>query len=163
MAVGGSGDISSDESMQIDASGCWVMPGLVDLHVHLRDPGFTYKEDIITGAKAAAKGGFTTVVCMANTKPVVDNLETLSYIQKKGEGTGIHLLQTAAISKGLEGKELVDMESLAKAGAAGFTDDGIPILDENLLKQLYFNLLKNSSALFTSSTNSLKKFLFKTL
>lgn len=119
----------------IDGNHLVAAPGLVDTHVHFRDPGFTYKEDIITGAKAAAKGGFTTVVCMANTKPVVDNLETLSYIQKKGEGTGIHLLQTAAISKGLEGKELVDMESLAKAGAAGFTDDGIPLMDEKLLLQ----------------------------
>ena len=72
MAVGGSGDISSDESMQIDASGCWVMPGLVDLHVHLRDPGFTYKEDIGTGAEAAARGGYTTICAMPNTRPVID-------------------------------------------------------------------------------------------
>ncbi len=127
----------------LDAAGCEVIegsnlvaaPGLVDTHVHFRDPGFTYKEDIITGAKAAARGGFTTVVCMANTKPVVDNIETLEYIQEKGEDTGIHVLQTAAISKGLAGKELVDMEGLAKAGAAGFTDDGIPLMDEALLLQ----------------------------
>lgn len=67
----------------IDAAGCYVMPGLIDLHVHFRDPGLTYKEDIETGSKAAAKGGFTTVCCMPNTKPVVDNVETVKYIMKK--------------------------------------------------------------------------------
>lgn len=117
----------------IDATGLVVAPGLVDTHVHFRDPGFTYKEDILTGAAAAAKGGFTTVVCMANTKPAVDNVETLKYIQEKGEQTGIHVLQAAAVSKGLKGEELVDMETLANEGAAGFTDDGIPIMDEKLL------------------------------
>lgn len=121
------------EVMVIDAAGLVVAPGLVDTHVHFRDPGFTYKEDIETGAKAAARGGFTTVVCMANTKPPVDNIETLEYIQKKGETTGIHVLQAATVSKGLAGRELVDMDALAQAGAAGFTDDGIPILDEKLL------------------------------
>lgn len=119
----------------IDASGLIVAPGLTDTHVHFRDPGFTYKEDIITGAAAAARGGFTTVVCMANTKPVVDNLETLKYIQEKGQTTGIHVLQDASITKGLQGKELVDMDALAAAGAAGFTDDGIPIMDEKILVQ----------------------------
>lgn len=119
----------------IDANGLVVAPGLVDTHVHFRDPGFTHKEDIITGAKAAARGGFTTVVCMANTKPAVDNLETLKYIQEKGETTGIHVLQTATVTKELKGSELVDMDALADAGAAGFTDDGIPIMDEKLLVQ----------------------------
>lgn len=119
----------------LEADGLVVAPGLVDTHVHFRDPGFTYKEDIITGAAAAAKGGFTTVVCMANTKPVVDNVETLEYILKKGETTGIHVLSAATVTKGLEGKELVDMKTLAGAGAAGFTDDGIPIMDEALLVQ----------------------------
>ena len=83
----------------INAEGLIVAPGLMDTHVHFRDPGFTYKEDIITGAAAAAKGGFTSVVCMANTKPAVDNIETLEYIQKKGETTGIHVLQTESITK----------------------------------------------------------------
>ena len=119
----------------IDATGLVVAPGLVDTHVHFRDPGFTYKEDIVSGALAAARGGFTTVVCMANTKPAVDNEDTLSYIQKKGEETGIHVLQTATVTKGLKGEELVDMDKLANAGAAGFTDDGIPIMDEKLLAE----------------------------
>ena len=131
-------DISIDETdtdnvTVIDAAGLVVAPGLMDTHVHFRDPGFTYKEDIITGAAAAARGGFTSVVCMANTKPAVDNIETLDYIQKKGETTGIHVMQTAAVTKGLKGTELVDMEALADAGAVGFTDDGIPIMDEHVL------------------------------
>lgn len=117
----------------IDASGLVSAPGLVDAHVHFRDPGFTYKEDIETGAKAAAKGGFTMVVCMANTKPAVDNLETLKYIQDKAAKTGIHILQASTITKGLQGKELVDMDAMANAGACGFTDDGIPILNEKIL------------------------------
>lgn len=117
----------------IDATGLVVAPGLVDAHVHFRDPGFTYKEDIETGAKAAAKGGFTMVVCMANTKPAVDNIGTLQYIQEKAEKTGIHILQASTITKGLNGDELVDLETMANAGAAGFTDDGIPILDEKIL------------------------------
>lgn len=125
--------LNREDAEIIDAAGLVVAPGLVDTHVHFRDPGFTYKEDIITGANAAVRGGFTTVVCMANTKPAVDNLDTLCYIQEKGKTTGIHILQAAAVSKGLRGSELVDMEALAQAGAAGFTDDGIPVMDEKLL------------------------------
>lgn len=128
-------DLSAPDTEPIDAAGLVVAPGLMDAHVHFRDPGFTYKEDICTGAAAAARGGFTTVVCMANTSPVVDNLDTLSYIQRKGENTGIHVLQAAAVSKGLKGRELTDMEALADAGAAGFTDDGIPLMDEKLLTE----------------------------
>lgn len=113
----------------INAKGLTVAPGLVDVHVHFRDPGLTYKEDIHTGAKAAAKGGFTTVVCMANTKPIVDNVETLHYVLEEGKKTGINVLTCAAVSKGFQGKELTDMELLLKEGAAGFTDDGIPLMD----------------------------------
>lgn len=127
-------NVSSKEDVVIDGAGLVVAPGLVDVHVHFRDPGFTYKEDIQTGARAAAKGGFTTVVCMANTKPPVDNVETLQYIQREGGKTGIHVLQAAAVSKGLLGKELTDMEELKSHGAVGFTDDGIPLLDAALVK-----------------------------
>lgn len=126
----------SEKNVQvIDASGLIVAPGLVDVHVHFRDPGFTYKEDIETGASAAARGGFTTVVCMANTKPAVDNIDTLKYIQEKGEKTAIHVLQTATVTTGMAGKEIVPMEELADAGAAGFTDDGLPIMDEEILRE----------------------------
>ena len=126
-------NLNAEGAEILDAEGLVVAPGMMDAHVHFRDPGLTYKEDIETGAAAAARGGFTTVVCMANTKPVVDTVETLSYVQKKGEQTPIHVLQAASITKGLKGEELVDMETLADAGAAGFTDDGIPLMDEKLL------------------------------
>lgn len=117
----------------IDASGLIVAPGLIDVHVHFRDPGLTYKEDIETGAAAAKAGGFTTVVMMGNTKPVIDNEETLRYVLEKGEQTGIHVLSAANITKGMKGKELTDMEALRAQGAAGFTDDGVPIMDVKLL------------------------------
>ena len=117
----------------IDASGLIVAPGLIDVHVHFRDPGLTYKEDIETGAAAAKAGGFTTVVMMGNTKPVIDNEETLRYVLEKGEQTGIHVLSAANITKGMRGKELTDMEALRAQGAAGFTDDGVPIMDVKLL------------------------------
>ena len=122
------------DSLQIiDAAGLVVAPGLVDAHVHFRDPGQTYKEDLESGAAAAARGGVTMVMLMANTKPVVDTPETLQYVLEKGSRTGIHILQTSAITKGLGSKELVNMEEMAEAGAAGFTDDGIPILEEKVL------------------------------
>ena len=118
----------------IDAEGLIVAPGLIDVHVHFRDPGLTYKEDIQTGAAAAKKGGFTTVVTMANTKPPVDNVETVKYVLEEGKKTGINVLPAACITVGMKGQELVDMDALKAAGAAGFTDDGIPIMDQNLVK-----------------------------
>lgn len=119
----------------IDAAGCMVAPGLVDVHVHFRDPGLTYKEDIQTGARAAAAGGFTTVVCMANTKPPVDNVDTLRYVIEEGRKTGIHVLADATISVGIQGQELTDMRTLKEAGAVGFTDDGIPLMNGELVRQ----------------------------
>lgn len=119
----------------IDAQGLLVAPGLVDVHVHFREPGFTQKEDITTGAQAAAKGGFTTVVLMANTKPAVDNEETLEYVIKRGKETPIHVTTCANVTFGLQGKELVPMKQLAELGAVGFTDDGIPIMDEEIVRE----------------------------
>ena len=120
---------------RINAEGLLVAPGLVDVHVHFRDPGFTAKEDINTGAAAAAKGGVTTVVLMANTKPAVDSEETLHYILDKGAKTGIHVTTCANVTMGMQGKQLTDMKKLAVAGAVGFTDDGVPLLDAELVRR----------------------------
>ncbi len=119
----------------IDASGCVVAPGLVDVHVHFRDPGFTHKEDIETGARAALKGGFTSVVLMANTKPAVDNIDTLTYVIEKGKKTDLRIYTCATVTKGMAGKELTDMEMMLAKGAVGFTDDGIPIMDTELIER----------------------------
>lgn len=129
-------DLTEEERENLEvifADNMMIAPGLVDVHVHFRDPGFTYKEDIFTGAKAAAKGGFTTVVLMANTKPAVDNAETLQYVIDKGKETDIHVLTCATITKDLKGEELTDMVSLKDLGAVGFTDDGIPMMDEAMV------------------------------
>ena len=128
---------------RINALGCIVAPGLVDVHVHFRDPGFTHKEDIETGAKAALRGGFTSVVLMANTNPVVDNAETLTYVLEKGKKTDLKVYTCATVTKGMSGKELTDMELLFAKGAVVFTDDGKPILDTMILEQA----LKKAAAL----------------
>ena len=122
------------EDQVLDGKGLVAAPGLVDTHVHFRDPGLTYKEDIYSGARAAATGGFTSVVCMANTKPVADNADTVSYIVNKGKKTNIHVYATAAVTKAFDGKNLTDFRNLLKAGAVGFTDDGIPIKDAKTVK-----------------------------
>lgn len=118
----------------LDATGKYVAPGLIDGHVHFRDPGLTYKEDLHTGALAAAAGGFTTVICMANTKPVVDRVDVLKDILERAKDEKIHVLQAGAVSIGFQGKELTDFEALLKAGATGLTDDGIPLADEAFVK-----------------------------
>lgn len=120
---------TADKDEIIDASGLIVAPGLMDTHIHFRDPGFTYKEDIHTGSLAAAKGGFTTVICMANTSPVVDSVPVLEDILNRAKNESIHVYQAAAVSYGLKGQELTDMDALKAAGACGFTDDGIPLKD----------------------------------
>lgn len=126
--------MDSDDITVLDAEGLVVAPGLIDVHVHFRDPGLTYKEDIHTGARAAARGGFTTVVCMANTRPPADNPETLEYIRLEGRKTGIHVLPAAAITVGMKGETLTDMALLKRHGACGFTDDGLPLRDAALVK-----------------------------
>ena len=123
-------DLSAkDEEEILDLSGLTVAPGLIDTHIHFRDPGLTYKEDLHTGSLAAAKGGFTSVICMANTKPAVDSVDTLKDILIRAQNENIHIYQTASVSYGLSGEKMTDFDALVKAGACGFTDDGIPLLD----------------------------------
>ncbi len=114
----------------VDAAGKWVMPGLIDVHVHLREPGFEYKEDIASGCEAAAAGGFTAVCPMPNTKPVTDCVETVEYIRKKArEANGVKVLPSAAITVGEKGEKLTDMAALKDAGVCGFSEDGRSVSD----------------------------------
>lgn len=112
---------------ELDAAGLMISPGLVDTHIHFRDPGFTYKEDLHTGSLAAAAGGFTSVICMANTSPVIDSVPVLKDLMEREALEDIHIFQAAAVSCGLKGEEMTSMKELAAAGACGFTDDGIPL------------------------------------
>lgn len=126
---------SSDDYEQIiNAKGLVVAPGLVDVHVHFRDPGFTYKEDIISGSKAAARGGFTSVVMMANTKPVIDHVDVLKEVAEKCKRADIHVYPSACITKRMAGKELTDFKELIKHGAVGLSDDGLPLMDASIVK-----------------------------
>ena len=128
-------EIQADEV--INGRGLIAAPGLVDVHVHFRDPGFTYKEDIHTGALSAAKGGFTTVVMMANTKPAIDNEDVLKQVLDRAKEEKIRICSVGNVTKGLKGKELTDAAALKAAGAVGLSDDGIPIMDEGLLKEAF--------------------------
>ena len=117
----------------LDAAGMIACPGLIDTHSHFRDPGFTYKEDLVTGADAAVRGGYTSIILMANTKPPVDSVPTLTDILARGQDLPVHLYSCANVTKEMKGKELCDLEALAACGAAGFTDDGVPVMDSALL------------------------------
>ena len=117
----------------IDAKGMVVSPGLIDIHSHFRDPGFTHKEDLLSGAESAAAGGYTTVILMANTNPKIDSVESLDYVLEKAKDCPINILQEAALTIDFKDK-LVDMDLLHKAGAAGFTNDGVPVMNTKTLR-----------------------------
>ena len=129
----GGGPMQADQV--IDAAGLVAAPGLVDMHVHLREPGFAYKETVATGCAAAARGGVTTLVAMANTKPVTDSPELVRLVVEKAAPTGVTVLPVGAVTKGLGGAELTDFAALKQAGAPALSDDGVPIQDEKLLRQ----------------------------
>ena len=120
----------------VDAEGCYVMPGFIDLHVHLRDPGLEYKEDIQTGTKAAAHGGFTPIVAMPNTKPVVDRPDIVDYVTHKAASvTKIHVLQAGAVTKGQQGKELADIAGMKKAGSPAISEDGKSVMNAQIYRE----------------------------
>ena len=126
-------NIEQEADQIIDATDCYVMPGFVDLHVHLRDPGFEYKETVDTGAKSAARGGFTTILAMPNTKPVADNEEIIKYIENKARDLApIKVRQIGAITKGQKGRELADIEGMVKAGSPAISEDGKSVKDSSI-------------------------------
>ncbi|WP_435163722.1 dihydroorotase [Paenibacillus glycanilyticus] len=133
--VDGSAAPDTGSAEVIDAAGKLVSAGFIDMHVHLRDPGFEYKEDIATGTRSAAKGGFTTIACMPNTRPSVDTPETVKYILDKNASEGVvKVLPYAAITKNQLGRELTDFAALKEAGAIGFTDDGVGVQSAQMMK-----------------------------
>lgn len=143
--------IKVEESIQeeaqevIQADGYYVMPGFIDLHVHLREPGFEYKETIYTGALAAARGGFTTICPMPNTKPATDSPERIAYIiEKAKKEAAVHILPVGAITIGQEGSILTDIEGMAKAGAAAISEDGKSVMNAALYREAMNLARKNN-------------------
>lgn len=132
--IGTAEDVVADET--IDATGLYVMPGFIDLHVHFRDPGFEYKETVATGARAAARGGYTTVCPMPNTMPVIDSAEKVTALLEKAERESlVHILPVGAVTVGQEGKELADIEGMVRAGAAAVSEDGKSVMDTLLYRE----------------------------
>lgn len=134
------GEISISKSVQvIDAKGCWVVPGFIDVHVHLREPGFEYKEDIKSGTESAVTGGFTTVCCMPNTNPVIDRSEVVEYIMNKANDEGFaNVIPIGAITISQKGKELADIEKMIASGAKAISEDGRSVLNSKILKEAMY-------------------------
>ena len=129
-------NITAQADQTIDAKGCFVMPGFIDMHVHLRDPGLEYKETIETGGAAALRGGFTTILEMPNTKPVVDRPDVVDYVRHKAESvTKVHVLQVGAVTKGQAGQELADIHGMAAAGIPAISEDGKSVMNAQLYRE----------------------------
>lgn len=134
VTMGSKLEITADEV--IDANGLYVMPGFIDLHVHLREPGFEYKETIKTGSAAAARGGFTTICPMPNTKPAIDSRERIEWLKnKEREESLVHILPIGAVTKGQMGEELSDIAEMAMAGAAAISEDGKSVMSTSLYRE----------------------------
>lgn len=145
-----------EKTRVIDGQGrLCAVPGLFDMHVHFRDPGLTYKEDIITGANAAKAGGFTGVACMPNTKPAIDSPETVRYVFDKAKKTGIDVIPIACVTKGMKGGELCDFDALKEAGITAVSDDGRPVENAELMRQALEKTVGNG-LLVTSHCEDLK-------
>ena len=120
----------------IDANGCYVMPGFIDLHVHLRDPGLEYKETLETGGKAGARGGVTTLCAMPNTKPVVDSREKVEDVHNRAKkDSPVNVIQIGAITIGQQGEELADIEGMAQAGCHAISEDGKSVMNASLYRK----------------------------
>ncbi|MEN6357375.1 MAG: dihydroorotase [Armatimonadota bacterium] len=128
--------LDKNEGSVYDASGLVVTPGLIDMHVHLREPGFEYKETIETGAQAAAAGGFTTIVGMPNTKPAVDNRAVVEYVLNKGKSAAVNVLTTGAATKANDGKEMAELGEMIAAGAVAISDDAFPVQSADLMRRV---------------------------
>ncbi len=136
--IAGTGrDLSPGNAVEVlDATGKYVVPGLIDMHVHLREPGYEAKETILTGTRAAVRGGFTSVACMPNTNPVADTAALIKYIlHRAGEEGAAHVFPVGSITRGSKGQELAEMGDMRKAGAVAFSDDGMPVADAGLMRR----------------------------
>jgi dihydroorotase len=131
-----SAELLESDAPVYDARGCWVVPGLVDMHVHLREPGYEYKETVATGAAAAAAGGFTSIACMANTNPVNDSAAVTRFILEQGAAArSARVHPIGAVSVGLAGKQLAEIGEMRRAGIVAVSDDGMPIMDAGLMRR----------------------------
>ena len=138
-------NLEAADAQVLDTSGLVVAPGLVDIHVHFREPGQTHKEDIHTGALAAAAGGFTTVVMMANTNPTISTVETLQEVLESASRENIHIKSVATITENFDGQHLTHFKALLAAGAVGFSDDGIPLTNAGIVRQALIEARKNDT------------------
>lgn len=141
--------ITAHADKVLDASGCYVMPGFIDFHVHLRDPGLEYKETLETGGKAAARGGVTTICAMPNTKPVVDNGEKVEDVHNRAKtDSPVHVIQIGAITIGQQGQELADIEGMAKAGCHAISEDGKSVMNASLYRKAMKIAKENGISIF---------------